>query len=325
MAIEDHEVETPMVRVVGYYERGPRPAGFVTLRGRGHAGRGENVGWTSAEQAAFAAAFVQRAPQGETTVGEVAAALVDAHSYHRAAIEGAAIDLALKQGNTNIFVKAARDPRPVSFCWSLHDERDPVSAIEDVAAHCPTARVKIDVPEKGWPNSVWDALAATERVVILDFKRRGRAGEVLVAHERMPEAWIEDPPLTALARYGSGEWTRRVALDGWVTQVPDAEWPPLPPGAVNVKAPRVGGWLEALRLLEICDAEGWHAYVGGMFEVGPGREQARVLASLFTADAWNDLAPIRPGSDAPYAATPISVDGNFTGFAPPETGRSRRA
>ena len=55
---------------------------------------------------------------------------------------------------------------------------------------------------------------------------------------------------------------------------------------------RYEGIVEALRCLEECRRQDLRAYVGGMFEVDVGRSQARVLASLFTADAWNDLAPL---------------------------------
>jgi hypothetical protein len=48
------------------------------------------------------------------------------------------------------------------------------------------------------------------------------------------------------------------------------------------------------RLFDFYDAshrEGIGLYGGGQFELGPGREQIQLLASLFHPDAPNDVAP----------------------------------
>jgi hypothetical protein len=59
-------------------------------------------------------------------------------------------------------------------------------------------------------------------------------------------------------------------------------------------------------------------YGGGQFELGPGRAQIQMLASLFYADGPNDVAPAdynvgdpRPGLPQSPLATPRGV-----GFAP---------
>ena len=56
--------------------------------------------------------------------------------------------------------------------------------------------------------------------------------------------------------------------------------------------------------------------MGGMFEVGVGRAQARVLASLFTSRGWNDLAPVVRQPAALRPTSPLAVSGEFAGFAP---------
>jgi hypothetical protein len=89
---------------------------------------------------------------------------------------------------------------------------------------------------------------------------------------------------------------------------------PFQPAAINVKAPRVGGPIEALRCLDLCRESGWTPYIGGMFEVGPGRPQARVLASLFTSRQWNDLAPIRVCDSDPYPPSPLPMSSDYRGF-----------
>lgn len=319
--IESHTAETGPVECPGYYDGAPRPRGVVVLSGAGRTGRGESVAWTPAAQAAFAAALPDLVPTGSITVGEAAervraatgaSGAADA-GYHRAAVEAAVIDLALRQGSTNMFVLSGRRPRPVAFCRSLTGVADPLPSARRILARDPAARLKIDPPETGWDDATWAALAALDRVVVVDFKRRGEATGVERAHAALPAAWLEDPPRAALAD-PDAPWRAQVALDGWVARAADLERPVVPPGAVNVKAPRLGGPLEALRALDLCAGNGWHAYFGGMFEVDAGRAQARVLASLFTPDAWNDLAPL-----AGDRASPWPAPGGFTGFAPRET------
>lgn len=321
LEIDRVEAETSTVELDGYYEGEPRPTATVVLHGGGLAGRGECVAWTPADQAEFAALAPALIRSGRTTVGGVESRLVRVADdpYHRAAIEGAAIDLALAQAGTDPFRLAGRASRPVTFCRSINAADDPVAAARAVLDADPGARIKIDCPEEGWSDAAWDALAALDRIVVIDFKRRGPADRPAEAHRRMPAAWLEDPPVEAsglLSDPAGGDWGARVALDGYVTRAADLDRPPLPPAAVNVKAPRVGGWLEALRCLEACRLRGWRPYVGGMFEVGVGREQAAVLASLYAADQWNDLAPLGIAG----GASPIPVAGEWEGFAPtPET------
>ncbi|MGH7563617.1 MAG: hypothetical protein ACREK5_04245 [Gemmatimonadota bacterium] len=304
VVIESHSVELGSVPVPGYYGDQPRPTAVVSLSGAGHVGLGENVDWTASEQRRFRRACDEIVPplaaRGETSVGEVAAALErsGAHSHHRAAIEAAVIDLALRRAGTDLFELADRSPRRVRFCRSIGREAverlGPLACVEELLELHGEARIKIDCPPGGWPEPVWEALAATDRVVVVDFKREGVIEQVDLAHLFLPDAWLEDPPVDLHTGDGRARrpWHSRVALDGYVTAVADFEDPPLPPAAVNVKAPRVGGPLEALAILERCGKSGWSAYFGGMFEVGVGRRQARILASLFTAEAWNDLGPL---------------------------------
>lgn len=299
-----------------YYEKA-RPTGFAVLRGRGLSGSGECVAWTAAEQAEFAAACDRLELPSDCTVGELSALLVGEldDPYHRAAVEGAAIDLALRQSGTNPFELSGNPARPVAFCRSIGAVDDPAAAVAAVLERDPRARIKIDVPAGGWAPSAWEALADTGRVVVLDFKRGSDLDQVRRAHAAIPEAWLEDPPVEAVTLDRRGGWRVRVALDGYILAAVDLDDPEIPPAAVNVKAPRVGGWLEALRCLEECRRAGFHTYVGGMFEVGPGRLQARVLASLFTAEAWNDVAPISSGPTSPLPSSPLDQTDRYVGFA----------
>ena len=306
--------------MANYYEDA-RPSGFAVLLGHGVTGMGECVAWTPAEQAEFAAACDRLALPSSSTLGELSALLsrdLD-DPYHRAAVEGAAIDLALRQSGTNPFALAGAEGRPVTFCRSIGTARDPLAAVDAVLARDPGARIKIDVPAEGWAAPVWEGLAATRRIVVLDFKRGADLDQVRLAHAAIPDAWLEDPPVEAMTLDARGGWRERVALDGYVLAAVDLDDPEIPPAAVNVKAPRVGGWIEALRCLEECRHRGLHAYVGGMFEVGPGRHQARVLASLYTAEAWNDVAPLLPATSDAFSPSPWEPHVDFIGFAPRES------
>jgi hypothetical protein len=238
-------------------------------------------------------------------------------------VESAALDLALRQASTNLFTLARRPPMPIAFCRSIGVEEvtragGPATTVSRMLARHPLARIKIDVDPAGWSEREWSDLAATGRVVVADFKRQGDAAQVYRAYDALPDAWLEDPPPAALDP--TAGWLGRVALDGYVQSTTDLTPPPVAPGAVNIKAARMGGPLEALRALELCARQGWWAYVGGMFEVGPGRHQARVIASLFTADAWNDVAPLVP--EPSDETSRLEVRADAPGFAPDNRSQS---
>ncbi|MFN2382986.1 MAG: hypothetical protein ABR559_01830 [Gemmatimonadota bacterium] len=303
------------------YGEAPRPTGLVRLHGAGATGEGENVDWTPADQAAFGAVCDRRIAPGATTIGGLSNALLSAgvHRYHRAAIESAALDLALRQRDTNLFVLAGRAAEPVRFCHSTGRHADPRPEIAALVGKWSDARVKLDVHAEGWADDIWTALAATGRVVVVDFKREGEAAQLALAHRHLPAAWIEDPPLAATGAPSDAPWRTRIALDGYVQRAADLASPPFAPAAVNVKIPRVGGPLEALRCLEAARIQHRATYFGGMFELGAGRRQGQVLASLFTAGAWNDLAPLDPANSA---ASPLTIPAAFSGFGfPAPSGR----
>lgn len=319
VAIETVDVELGGAALQGYDEELPRPTAIVVLRGRGRTGRGECVAWTLAEQERFAGVCPGLVPISGQTLGALHDALADAEPYHAAAIEAAAIDLGLGQASTNLFALSGRPARPVTFCrslgrWSVAKAGGPSRAVQAALAVEPWAHIKIDVDPEGWDESTWRALGLMQRIVVVDFKHGGTVEQVELAHHYLPAAWLEDPPAAALA--AKAPWRSRIAVDGYVRITSDLDSLPAEPGAINVKPARMGGPIEALRVLERCMRRSWAAYVGGMFEAGPGRVQARVLASLFTADAWNDLAPLEP---EPAIPSPLPIPSDFVGFDPRDT------
>ena len=63
------------------------------------------------------------------------------------------------------------------------------------------------------------------------------------------------------------------------------------PRMINMKPSRFGTVRAVLDAYDHCEREGIGCYGGGQFELGPGRGQIQVLASLFHPDAPNDVAP----------------------------------
>jgi O-succinylbenzoate synthase len=61
-------------------------------------------------------------------------------------------------------------------------------------------------------------------------------------------------------------------------------------GVVNVKPGRVGGYLEAVRIHDVCVAAGVPAWVGGMLETGLGRAGNVALAALPGFNLPGDLS-----------------------------------
>ena len=75
---------------------------------------------------------------------------------------------------------------------------------------------------------------------------------------------------------------------------------------MNVKPSRIGSVRELLATYDYCRERGIDVYGGGQFELGPGRGQIQYLASLFHAEAPNDVAPRPFNSPEPIAGLPAS-------------------
>ena len=273
------------------YPDGPRPSSTLILDGAGRTGRGEHVGWTDAAHAGFAARAAALPLAPCTTVGD-ASALAREHltdAYDRAALEAAAIDLALRQAATDAFALCGAAPRPVRYVLSFERVADPAARARAELAPNPGLELKVDA-DPSWSDDTLAALAALGRVAVLDFKQGGERTDHLRAHRLLPEALLEDAP------QGSAPWPpalhARLALDAPIVSAADVAALAELPAAVNVKPARVGGVLEALAVIAACASRGIEVYMGGMFEVGVGRTLVQTLASLFSPDGPNDVAPI---------------------------------
>jgi hypothetical protein len=261
---------------------GPRPTSIVTLEGAGRRGEGEHVGWTDDAHRGFARTLERWDLSGPWRIAALVHALRERRldPYDRAAIEMAAIDLALRQRATTLATLAGVTPAPVRVVVSFGRVADPV--VE--AARWPDHELKVDV-DPGWPETIWRGLGATGRVAILDWKGGGTADAYAHALAWLPDALHEDPA----EPYPAGV-AERVSLDASITEPSALDG--VAPVACNLKPARMGSLLDAVRAAARCERRDIALYVGGMFEVGVGRRQLRALASVLCPDGPNDLSPI---------------------------------
>jgi L-alanine-DL-glutamate epimerase-like enolase superfamily enzyme len=278
------------------YPGGRRPTSTVTVAGGGLAGEGEHVGWTAAEQAAFADAAPGLAPRGDWRLGAWSAEVArrTPGPYARAALEAAALELALAQSRTSLLALAGvAAPRPVSYVVSFARRSDAPAVARALRASAPDVGLKVDV-DPDWPETTWTELAEAGGVCVLDFKLTGTVAAHERAHRLLPGALLEDP------RPGDAPWSaslrRRLSVDAALDRAAAVATLPGPPAAANVKPARMGGVLELLRAAAACRTAGIDVYVGGMFEVGIGRRQLWTLAALLAPDGPNDVAPIAVGA-----------------------------
>jgi hypothetical protein len=214
--------------------------------------------------------------------------------YRRWAFESAALDYALKFNGLDIAAALGREPQPVRFV-SSNRARDLGSWLELY----PSLRFKLD-PTPEWTDDFVAGLAARGVVDVVDLK--GQYHGTVVDNppdpdlyrrvaEAFPAAWIEDPNLTPETDRVLEPHRERVTWDAPIHSWADVEALPFRPRCLNCKPSRFGTLRRLFEFYERCEDEGIALYGGGQFELGVGRGQIQVLASLFHADAPNDVAP----------------------------------
>ena len=158
-------------------------------------------------------------------------------------------------------------------------------------------------------------IAATGAVRALDFKGYYEGTVVenppdpalyAAVAAAFPDAILEDAVLneetTPALRGAEG----RLSWDAPIHSVADIEALPLAPRFLNIKPSRFGSLERLLAAIAYADGHGITLYGGGQFELGIGREQIQALASLFYADAPNDVAPGGYNAPAARAGLPAS-------------------
>jgi L-alanine-DL-glutamate epimerase-like enolase superfamily enzyme len=238
-----------------------------------------------------------------------------ARRWRNWAFEAAALDLALAQAGRPLHEAIGRSPAPVRFVNSLGLGKPPsFDPIAGRLAARPDLRFKLDVTSE-WPPELIDEVAATGAVEIVDFKghyglETGELPALLAMYEHaiaaFPDALLEDAhDLPEVAALLEGE-AHRISYDAPIHSVADIGATPLVPSALNIKPCRVGDLRSLFAVYDECESRGLLMYGGGMGEVGVGRDQIQLLASLFHPDGPNDTAPSGYNEDKPAASLPGS-------------------
>ena len=285
------------------YPGEPRPSSTVQLAGGGEAGRGENVAWTREEHEHFAQWVENRDWTATCSLGIFCEQLATTLSqpYRRAAIESAAIDLALRQGNTNLGELCGTDFGDIRYVRSFASSIDPLPELRDHLEQAPEIGLKLDV-HPAWAPETLTELARLEKIEVLDFKHRGSKLQQIRTAEVLQHPWLEDPG--ARGQSVSRTLADRFSLDAALThEDPATILANLNPAAANLKVPRMGGVLNLLSAAAFCETRKKPFYMGGMFEVSGGRAQARELASLLAPQGPNDLAPLPRGPQQRFPLT----------------------
>lgn len=289
----------------------------VVLSGGGMAGRGEDVGYEAADHDGYPEGLDLA---GRWTLVELSARLdgldlfpaeprrpADRY-YRRWAFESAALDLALRQSGQSLGGLLGRRYDPVRFVVSTRLDIAPWLAID------PELEFKLD-PTAEWTADQIRAAAESGRVRALDFKGYYEGTEVDAPADpdlyravagSFPEAILEDPAWndeTAAALMGQED---RIAWDAPIHGVDDLDQMPVAPRWLNVKPSRFGTLRSLCDTLDVCERRSIACFGGGQFELGIGREQIQALASLFYANAPNDVAPGAYNAPDPRPGLPRS-------------------
>jgi hypothetical protein len=285
----------------------------IALRGDGEVGHGEDVTYEADEHDALIETAPDLVPTGAMTHREFAAQVGDTdlfferdldrdvfRDYRRWAFESAALDLALRQADTDLASALGREYDPVRFVASTRLGDPPTfDRVRAFLDRDPTLEFKLD-PTGGWSTELIDRLADTGQVRVLDLKGQYRGTSVDQAadpdlYERViegfPDATIEDPALTEETRPLFEGHEERVSWDAPIHGVDTIESLPWEPSTLNIKPSRFGSVESLFDTIEYCRERDVACYGGGQFELDVGREHLHALASLFYPDAPNDVAP----------------------------------
>jgi hypothetical protein len=277
----------------------------VVLHGRGEEGRGEEVDYDPQQQARFQADEGKLPFTGEHTVDSFSLLQSGQTEYRRWAFESAALDLALRQAGLSLAGAVGRDAKPLRFVVSTR-----TAAVPKWLALYPDLHFKLD-PDREWTD---DVVASLRNVETVDFKGiyRGEFGTPPDAelYDRIarafPDAWIEDPALTPETSHVLEAHRERITWDAAIHEWSDVEALPFRPRTLNCKPSRFGSIKRLFDFYERCEREGIALYGGGQYELGIGRGQIQMLASVFHPDAPNDTAPSVYNTSTPTAGLPVS-------------------
>ena len=280
----------------------------VVLRGAGHEGRGEEIDYDPAAQQRFQERRGELPLVGEHTLDSYSLLQSGQTEYRRWALESAALDLALRQAGLSLADALGREQRPLRFVVSTR-----VANVEPWLELYPELEFKLD-PDKEWTDDLVSRIAATGKVQTLDFKGVYRQefgsppepGLYRRIATAFPRVWLEDPALTPATLAVLDGDRDRITWDAAIHEWSDVEALPFKPRCLNCKPSRFGSVKRLFDFYDACDRERIALYGGGQYELGHGRAQIQLLASLFHPDAPNDVAPAGFNAATPVAGLPAS-------------------
>ena len=280
----------------------------VVLRGQGEEGRGEEVDYDPDAQARFQARRAEMPFAGLHTLDSFSVLQSGQTEYRRWAFESAALDLALRQARATLGEVVGREARPLRFVVSTR-----VASVPRWLELYPALHFKLD-PDPKWTDEIVETLRASERVETADFKGVYRAEFGMPPDpalyrriaEAFPDVWLEDPALTRETLTVLEPHCARITWDAAIHEWSDVEALPFTPRCLNCKPSRFGSVKRLFDFYDACEQEGIGLYGGGQYELGPGRDQIQLLASLFHADAPNDVAPSGFNTSEPVSGLPES-------------------
>jgi hypothetical protein len=315
-----------------------RKTTVIHLHGGDHEGVGEDVTYAAEDQEALQRFGAQLPLAGSFTVGSFAEHLrtldlfpvpsqrPEFRLYRSWAFDSAALDLALHQAGLTLHAALGRKPEPVVFVASLRLGEPPtLEPLQRRLRIAPGLRFKLD-PTPSWDDALIAELVTLGAVDSVDLK--GQYEGTIVDNpadpalyrrvvDAFPDAWIEDPKLTAETEPVLRGHHERITWDAPIHGIADIQALPFPPRVLNIKPSRLGGLRSLLDTYDYCVAQGISMYGGGQSELGPGRGQIQYLASLFHPDTPNDVAPAgfnlpEPPSDLPSSPlTPAPAELGF--------------
>lgn len=305
-----------------------RPCTRFVLNGEGFVGVGEDVTYDVADHHALINAPIEFPFAGTYTLATFSDALdnIDlfptgepareaSRAYRRWAVESAALDLALKQADTDLATVLGRTYQPIRFLVSTRLGNPPSTAkVEEWLRLNPEIEFKLDASST-WSPELISSLAATDAVRIIDLKGQytgtmvDQSADPLLYQriiEGFPEALIEDPILTDETRPLFDQCRDRVSWDAPITDVASIRALPFPPKWLNIKPSRFGRVENLFEVIEYCLDKGIRMYGGGQTELSVGRQHIHAIASLFYPGGPNDTAPRRYNDPEPKPGLPTS-------------------
>jgi hypothetical protein len=287
---------------------------FTLLGPDGREGKGEDVTYDAGDHDVLAESGLPDLT-GEYTVDSFSDFLADVdlfpagapdrevfRNYRQWGLESAALDLALRQTETDLASQFGREYEPVRFIASTRLGDEPsTDRVDELREGVPGLEFKLD-PTPEWDAALVEALAATDAVRVLDLKGQYHGTEVDVEAdpelyglviEGFPEAVLEDPALEDGTEelFEDEDVRGRTSWDAPIHGLDDVQGLPWEPEWLNIKPSRFGSLESLFETIEYGQERGMTLYGGGQFELGVGRGQLQALASLCYPDTPNDVAP----------------------------------